>query len=328
MQFHSDKQRLDSTSDIDFKPNSPRSLQNRNTKNLSLDIATLHPLMEFSLPNQDVPDSVNFTSPTPLNPYMKSKPTELEKGPLKVSSRPTLPSLPKRRSEASIYTLPVSLKNRAVSPNLYTRSSTMSSINKLSSSSPLSSFSEKPHLNRVHSLSVKTKDLKSKGIRGRSQTISGLETSTPISSICEGTLVNPDMNRFSNQKNMQTTLIFPEEESDLNIDMVHTEIYQRTVYIDGPLLVIPPNLYLYSEPKLEDILSFDLVINVAKEIPNLEFLIPPEMAHKIQYYHIEWTHTSKIVNDLSRLTHIMHTARLQGKKVLVHCCLLYTSRCV
>lgn len=137
---------------------------------------------------------------------------------------------------------------------------------------------------------MKTKDLKLKGIRGRSQTISGLETSTPISSTREGTLDSTDVNRFSNQKNMQTTLIFPEEDSDLNIDMVHAEIYQRTVYLDGPLLVLPPNLYLYSEPKLEDILSFDLVINVAKEIPNLEFLIPPEMAHKIKYYHIEWTH--------------------------------------
>ena len=166
---------------------------------------------------------------------------------------------------------------------------------------------------------MKTKDLKLKGIRGRSQTISGLETSTPISSTREGTLDSTDVNRFSNQKNMQTTLIFPEEDSDLNIDMVHAEIYQRTVYLDGPLLVLPPNLYLYSEPKLEDILSFDLVINVAKEIPNLEFLIPPEMAHKIKYYHIEWTHTSKIVKDLSRLTRIIHTAHSQGKKILVHC---------
>ncbi|CAI4050150.1 tyrosine/serine/threonine protein phosphatase MSG5 SKDI_14G2690 [Saccharomyces kudriavzevii IFO 1802] len=319
MQFQSEKQHLDSKTDIDFQSNSPRSLQNRNTKNLSLDITTFHPLMEFSLPSQDAPDPVKIPSPSPLNLFMKPKLTMLEKGPTKVGSRPIPPPLPLRRSEASIYTLPASFKNRAISPNLYARPSTISSISKPSSASPLSSFSEKPHLNRVHSLSVKTKDLKLKGIRGRSQTISGLETSTPISSVRECTLGNSDMNIFSSQRSMQTTLIFPEEEPDLNIDVVHTEIYQRTVYLDGPLLVVPPNLYLYSEPKLEDILSFDLVINVAKEIPNLESLIPPEMARKVRYYHIEWTHTSKIVSDLSRLTHIMHTAYLQNKKILVHC---------
>lgn len=85
MQFHSDKQHLDSKTDIDFKPNSPRSLQNRNTKNLSLDIAALHPLMEFSSPSQDVPGSVKFPSPTPLNLFMKPKPIVLEKCPPKVS---------------------------------------------------------------------------------------------------------------------------------------------------------------------------------------------------------------------------------------------------
>ncbi|EJS41960.1 msg5p [Saccharomyces arboricola H-6] len=314
MQFHSDKQRLGSKSNIDFQPGSPRSLQNRNTKNLSLDITTLNPLMEFSLQSQSVPGSIKYPSPTPLNLFTKPKPTILENCPAKLSSRPTSLSLPLRQSEASIYTLPASLKNRATSPNLHTRSSMASSIGKLSSS-----FSENPHLNRIHSLSVKTKDLKLKGIRGRSQTISSLETSTPISSVCERSLGNSDMNRFSSQKNMQTTLIFPEEQPDLNIDMMHTEIYQRTVYLDGPLLVIPPNLYLYSEPKLEDILSFDLVINVAKEIPNLDSLIPPELKRKIQYHHVEWTHTSKIVNDLSRLTRIMHTAYLHNKKILVHC---------
>ncbi|QID87722.1 Protein tyrosine phosphatase [Saccharomyces pastorianus] len=319
MQLHSNKQRLDSKSDIDFRSKSPRSLQNRNTKNLSLDIATLHPLMEFSLQSQNDPGSVKFPSPTPLNLSMKPKTTILEKFPTKISSRPIPPPLPLRRSEASIYTLPASLKSRTVSPNLYTRTSMATSIGKHSLSSPASSFSEKPHLNRVHSLSVKTKDLRLKGIRGRSQTISGLEASTPTSSIYETALGNSDLNKFSNQKNMQTTLIFPEEEPDLNIDKIHTEIYQRTVYLDGPLLVIPSSLYLYSEPKLEDILSFDLVINVAKEIPNLKLLLPPEVAHKIQYHHVEWTHTSKIVSDLSRLTRIMHTAYLQGKKILVHC---------
>ncbi|CAI5106136.1 BBT_HP_G0132210.mRNA.1.CDS.1 [Saccharomyces cerevisiae] len=128
MQFHSDKQHLDSKTDIDFKPNSPFLFYKIGIpKNLSLDIAALHPLMEFSSPSQDVP----------------------------VSPRRTPPSLSMRRSESSIYTLPTSLKNRTVSPSVYTNSSTVSSISKLSSSSPLSSFSEKPHLNRVHSLSVK-----------------------------------------------------------------------------------------------------------------------------------------------------------------------------
>lgn len=104
-------------------------------------------------------------------------------------------------------------------------------------------------------------------------------------------------------------------------------------YPNGPTCVYDPYLFLYSEPTLNEIEEFDLVINVAKE------LIPPftttaelnklidkndsniiHLNHKkVQYYYIPWTHTSKIVNELPVLTDLMQDYLNNGKKILIHC---------
>ncbi|CAN6650800.1 hypothetical protein TRVA0_024S01926 [Trichomonascus vanleenenianus] len=39
-------------------------------------------------------------------------------------------------------------------------------------------------------------------------------------------------------------------------------------YPDGPIEVCGPNIYLYSEPTAQEAIQFDVVINVAKEVPN------------------------------------------------------------
>ncbi|KAI6246370.1 Tyrosine-protein phosphatase pmp1 [Erysiphe necator] len=50
-------------------------------------------------------------------------------------------------------------------------------------------------------------------------------------------------------------------------DRAHSsEDTSSSSYPNGPILMYEPNIYLYSEPKFEEILNFDVVINVAREV--------------------------------------------------------------
>ncbi|AMD21524.1 HFL332Cp [Eremothecium sinecaudum] len=97
----------------------------------------------------------------------------------------------------------------------------------------------------------------------------------------------------------------------------YTNVINGSVYMGEPLCVIKPNIFLYSEPNLDQVLKFDLVINVAKEITNFEPDIPS--SSKTKYWHLSWSHMSKICSDLEIITHIMHEAVRNRQRVLVHC---------
>lgn len=167
------------------------------------------------------------------------------------------------------------------------------------------------------SLSIKTKNLptrnsnslKSGHIRNRSFTMSGAETSTP--------LITDESESRNLKKEFMNKVGSRVQQQDFDMDAMYSEIYQNTAYTEGPLLVVEPSIYLYSEPNLSVILNYDVVINVAKEIDNLKQHIPAGMA--IDYYHVPWTHASQISKDLAWLTEVMHTAVTKGKKILVHC---------
>ncbi|SCU84548.1 LAMI_0C07910g1_1 [Lachancea mirantina] len=97
----------------------------------------------------------------------------------------------------------------------------------------------------------------------------------------------------------------------------YTEAYKENVYRAGPLHVFGNSIYLYSEPEIKDLEPFDVVINVAKEIPDLSSHLKP--AKRRNYHHVKWTHVTKISKDLARLTEIMRIAELARRKVLIHC---------
>lgn len=90
---------------------------------------------------------------------------------------------------------------------------------------------------------------------------------------------------------------------------------KKNSYPHGPICVFKPNLYLYSEPTLSQIDSFDVIINVAKELPQLT----PSDSDKTKYYYIPWTHTSKICKDLPRLIGLIEENLALNKKILIHC---------
>lgn len=283
---------------LSMQSKSPRSLQAKNTKNLSLNIKYSKIAVEAenmsSIPNISAkPIVIGDTQ----QQAPKSSTTSLKNGPSPIS----------KRCESSIYSLP---KTVCTSP-LYTARKCRSNTN-------LNSLSNKNARLHSLSLSVKTKELqRSASVRIRSQTIpSAFETSTPqVSSNQQKRIwVMPENARPSlSPEDVHPSFGSFEEKTNL----LYSEAYKENAYPDGPLLVIPPNLYLYSEPSLDEVLSFDVVINVAKEITNFKNLIPAHQ--KIDYHHIPWTHSSKISLDLDYLTEIIQNAITSGKKVLVHC---------
>lgn len=232
-----------------------------------------------------------------------------------------------RKSDASIYCLPVtkSTEHSALVNNF--------DIN----------FKEKKStLSRNHSLSLSINtSTMSQPLRGRSQTISDSNALAPIVNIPNNKNCNyntnetnfktsSNMTKLSNSLNStstgKTAWIFPQSEfklpstkDNLDPDLIYQEVFKKNVYPNGPLLVIPPNIYLYSEPNVKELLNFDVIINVAEEMPNLNDKIPNNKQNAIDYYHVEWSHRSKISEDLERLTTIMNNASLQNKKILIHC---------
>lgn len=92
------------------------------------------------------------------------------------------------------------------------------------------------------------------------------------------------------------------------------------VYPNGPV-PIQSNLYLYSEPTARQVRSFDVVINVAKEIKNpLNGWLSPIAETKqdtVEYIHVPWQHNESLATDLPRLTAFIEQRR--DKRILVHC---------
>lgn len=300
-----------------------RSLQNKNTKNLSISIKS----------RDDDNVIISTTGENIVTTNNDCKTTSTSTGSIGMHIPiATRPSLLTRRSEASIYSASLTRSFNS-SPGVQKPSFNhfVSPTSKTHNFNPI----QLPKNNSV-SLSINTQLPKAHS-RSRSRTI---DTSTPLfkndSDIIKTPLQLDQRIILSGQRTKNTTCIFPEATScapsiittnlnstNKNGNNLDTSIYEninvKDAYPNGPLLVIPPNIYLYSEPTLHEILDFDLIINVAEEIPNLQYMIPPECHRKIDYYHIEWSHQSKIVNDLNKLTNIMHKATLQNKKILIHC---------
>lgn len=86
-------------------------------------------------------------------------------------------------------------------------------------------------------------------------------------------------------------------------------------YPNGPVCVWDRNLYLFSEPNVDQLKEFDVVINVAVESPNLSSSSPPTC----EYLKVDWSHSSHLLGDLPRLTQLIHDRLEDNKRVLVHC---------
>lgn len=93
-------------------------------------------------------------------------------------------------------------------------------------------------------------------------------------------------------------------------------------YPDGPVCIFEPNIYLFAEPDAQLASTFDVVINVAREVLDpFEGLDAAKRAElkRPEYIHIPWDHNSSLLEDLPRLVDIIDSRALSGKKVLVHC---------
>lgn len=112
------------------------------------------------------------------------------------------------------------------------------------------------------------------------------------------------------------------------------ELSQLNAYPEGPAKVLNDCIYLYSEPTIDEINHYDLVINVAKECKDLSAYFNPQNLPTKQYIHIPWSHTSSILQELPRLTEIMKRfddldTPGPHRKILVHChCGVSRSACV
>lgn len=72
-------------------------------------------------------------------------------------------------------------------------------------------------------------------------------------------------------------------------------------YPDGPILMYEPNVHLYLEPKLEEAMQFDVVINVAREVKNPFELADEEQSRKASVSTVSTDPTS----DYSRRNSIL-----------------------
>lgn len=219
--------------------------------------------------------------------------------------------LVKRSSEAQLYILPTKLKSATSSPSTLDMNIAGKQCNtSLSSPGSSSSSLAKPSLPIIQ---TKFKN------RPRAHTTLAfapqLHTTQPCSA--ESTTrywVLQQNTPLSISNNDANYLSDSTDEEELNS---YTEVYKENCYPNGPLLVYPPNIYLYSEPSLPEVLEYDFVINVAKEINNQQTKLPLEKQSK--YHHFAWTHTCKIVDNLPRITEMIHNSYLRGEKILVHC---------
>ncbi len=97
----------------------------------------------------------------------------------------------------------------------------------------------------------------------------------------------------------------------------HNDDYIENAYPNGPAEILK-NLHLYNEPSLNEIMDYDVIINVATEVTS-PLLTTTTTFDDIEYYHIPWDHNSKIISSLPYLTELISKSLDADKKVLVHC---------
>ncbi|QPG76545.1 hypothetical protein FOA43_003934 [Brettanomyces nanus] len=126
--------------------------------------------------------------------------------------------------------------------------------------------------------------------------------------------LNGKANTFVNIGNLS-----PETEAMMAVG----DYQRRNAYSEGPVCVLEPNLFLYSEPSPEQMNEFDVIINVAQEIKDYSYQITlintKSSGKKIDYHFIPWTHSSRLVSDFPRLTQLIDKSLEANKKVLIHC---------
>jgi len=152
---------------------------------------------------------------------------------------------------------------------------------------------------------------------------------------------NNDNNNNSSNILRTQTLIQNLSSMDLSDE---GDMNKVNAYPNGPICVMEPNLYLYSEPTAEQLKPFKLIINVAKELTpplsknQLDKLIKNQINNiKLQnndnnnnnknnnvdqestYIFVPWTHTSKLCLDLPILTDLIIKSLEKNEKILIHC---------
>lgn len=231
------------------------------------------------------------------------------------STVPVRNQLRKRVSDAQIYTLPPKIKSARstpCTPQLQTGSSGFNSAvspSSSTSSSPFNKFSLPSINTKLHS-------------RPRASTIATSipQVQTPTNDSIESTTrywvfqENTPMTSNTYSADVKNNSNIMDSDEDLDS---YSETFKENHYPSGPLLVIPPFIYLYSEPSLKEVMGYDLIINVAKEITNYKEQLP--LSKQPCYYHFTWSHTSQITKNLPQLTELVHNAYLNQKKVLIHC---------
>ena len=318
-----------------FNTKPPISLKNRNRKNLSLDIqcgSQLPPKITSAVSNlfgigkkSESNSEDGFRCVTPSRSTFDLNSSSAESSGEKRSN-----------NYSKIYSLASAYKLSSNSPcssdtggTTVLNNGTSNTGNTTLLSSPNIGLTKK----RMLSLSIKTQGLDpddfdksttqvlSNNVHGntlrlRSKTMTTLDTSTPLIQTRFHIAANANSNKPDDILGSpgQASVVESLDNGD-----IRPELYRQNTYPHGPLLVVEPNIYLYSEPRLDEILKFDVVVNVGTEVPNLKEKVPAELRQNIDYYHIRWTHNTKITKDLEFLTSLIHTASLQNKRVLVHC---------
>lgn len=332
----------------------PKSLQNRrNTKKLSLQLNAADSNTNFSVTSNSTSNIAQPNSTTmantiisPLNTSYGIRPRSATSTMLSTPTA-TPPALGRpsfnmrtRNSEASIYTL-----GKNTSKNNGMGSSTISKpVIELPFSASSVIFNNTTTTNnnnvslasmklpkRGHSLSLSiTTSPKYKSLDNNTNTLNRLETPINKAFNTKNSFIKKTFNapneilktpiETSNnniQSNYFITTPKVQQNSSDNCSSASPEEFVENAYPNGPLLVISPNIYLYSEPSINEVLQFDVVINVAYEIKNLKSLIPENS--NIDYFHVLWKHHSKIFKDLRRITSLMNKFSKLNKKILVHC---------
>lgn len=150
-----------------------------------------------------------------------------------------------------------------------------------------------------------------------SSACSGLSTSSCTSSSSSSESLDP---AFSSS----TSPLVPSDSTGEDICDESDFVSTYNAYPKGPVCVLEPNLYLYSEPTVDQINKFDVVINVAQEITNYSMAessiqSSDPVLRDVEYYFIPWNHNSRLHSDFIKLTKVIDDSLIANKKVLIHC---------
>ncbi|CDO53089.1 similar to Saccharomyces cerevisiae YNL053W MSG5 Dual-specificity protein phosphatase [Geotrichum candidum] len=89
---------------------------------------------------------------------------------------------------------------------------------------------------------------------------------SPPSSITASSINNPSRSDNWNSSITNNNIVLVNQPSaNFQEECMETT---ENAYLNGPLFICEPNIYLYSEPTREQAMEFDLVINVAREVKN------------------------------------------------------------